>query len=141
VRGAEDIQAVDFLRGDRDGCPTNFGIRRDLGIETLPRFGAEFFGVIEPAQNKVRREYDCAYNDRAGEWSTTGFIDSCDGVETLSGDAMLVDKGAWHVIGLKEHRHQCRSGTMPMKFRMIRSRAAQTVENTPVTGVPPLFES
>ena len=96
VRGAEDIQAVDFLRGDGDGGPENFGIRRDLGIETLPRFGAEFFGVIEPAQNKVRREYDCAYNDRAGEWSTTGFIDSCDGVETLSGDAMLVDEGAGH---------------------------------------------
>jgi hypothetical protein len=77
VRGAEDIQAVDFLRGDRDGCPTNFGIACDLGVETIAGLGGEFFGVIEPTQNKVRREDDCAYNDRAGEWSTTDLIDAC----------------------------------------------------------------
>jgi len=77
VRGAEDIQAVDFLRGDRDGCPTNFGIACDLGVETLSRFRCEFFGVIEATQNKVRRENDCAYDDRTGEWSTTGLIYAC----------------------------------------------------------------
>jgi hypothetical protein len=85
VRCAEDIQAVDFLRGDRDGGPPNFGIACDFGVESFARFCGEFFGVIEPTQNKVRREDDCAYNDWAGEWSTTGFIDACDGSETLSG--------------------------------------------------------
>jgi hypothetical protein len=77
VRCTEDIQAVDFLRGDGDGGPANIGIRRDLGVESFSGFGGEFFGVIEPTQNKVRREDDCAYNDRAGEWSTTGLIDAC----------------------------------------------------------------
>jgi hypothetical protein len=43
VRCAEDIQAVDFLRGDCDGGPANFGIACDLSIETLARFGGEFF--------------------------------------------------------------------------------------------------
>jgi hypothetical protein len=77
VRSAEDIQAVDFLRGDCDGGPANIGIRRDLGVESFAGFGGEFFGVIEPIQNKVRREDDCAYNDRPGERSTTGLIDAC----------------------------------------------------------------
>jgi hypothetical protein len=77
VRCAEDIQAVDFLWGDCDGGPANFGIRCDLGIESFTGFGGEFFGVIEPTKNKVRREDDCAYNDRAGKWSTTGLIDAC----------------------------------------------------------------
>jgi hypothetical protein len=96
VRGAEDIQAVDFLRGDRDGCPTNFGIACDLGVETIAGLGSEFFGVIQAAQNKVRREDDCAHNDWPGEWSTTGFIDACDGGETQCREAMLVDERAEH---------------------------------------------
>jgi hypothetical protein len=65
------------LRGDCNGSPPNVGIRRDLGVESFSGFGGEFFGVIEPTKNKVRREDDCAYNDRAGEWSTTGLIDAC----------------------------------------------------------------
>jgi hypothetical protein len=85
VSSAEDIQAVNFLRGDCDGGPPNIGIRRNLGIESFAGLGGEFFGVIEPTKNKVRREDDCAYNDRAGERPTTGLIDACDGVETLSG--------------------------------------------------------
>jgi hypothetical protein len=85
VRSAEDIQAVDFLWGDRDGCPPNIGIACDLSVESFAGFSSEFFGVIEPIQNKVRREDDCAYDDRAGEWPTTGLIDACNGVETLNG--------------------------------------------------------
>jgi hypothetical protein len=77
VSSAEDIEAVNFLRGDCNGSPPNVGIRRDLGVESFSGFGGEFFGVIEPTKNKVRREDDCAYNDRAGEWSTTGLIDAC----------------------------------------------------------------
>jgi hypothetical protein len=85
VRCAEDIETVNFLWGDCNGGPPNVGIRRNLGIESFARFGGEFFGVIEATQNKVRRENDCAYDDRTGEWSTTGLIYACDGVETLSG--------------------------------------------------------
>jgi hypothetical protein len=85
MRSAEDVQLIDFLRGDCDGGPATVGIRRDLGVESFSGFGGEFFGVIEPAEIKVRREDDCAYNDRAGEWSTTGLIDACDGVETQCG--------------------------------------------------------
>jgi hypothetical protein len=85
VRSAEDIQAVNFLWGNGDGGPANFGIKGNLGIESLARFCGKFFGVIEPAEIKVRREDDCAYNDRAGEWATTGFIDACDGVGTQCG--------------------------------------------------------
>jgi hypothetical protein len=85
VRCAEDIETVNFLRGDCNGSPTNVGIRRDLGVESFSGFGGEFFGVIEPAEIKVRREDDCAYDDRASERPTTGLIDACDGVETLSG--------------------------------------------------------
>jgi hypothetical protein len=85
VRCAKDIEAVDFLRGDCNGGPTNLGIRRNLGIESFAGLGGEFFGVIEPTKNKVRREDDCAYNNWSGEWSTTGFIDACDGFETQCG--------------------------------------------------------
>jgi hypothetical protein len=99
VRGAEDIQSVNFLRGDCNGSPANVGIRRDLRIKSLADLGREFFGVIEAAQNKVRWENDCAYDDRTGEWSTTCLIDSCNGSETLNGQAMLVDEGAGHGIG------------------------------------------
>ena len=49
VRGAENIEAVDFLRRDCNGSPPNVGMRRDLGIEALADLGREFFGVIEPA--------------------------------------------------------------------------------------------
>jgi hypothetical protein len=77
VSSAEDIQAVNFLRGDCDGGPPNIGIACDLGVESFAGFGGEFFGVIEPTQNKVRWEDDCAYDDRPSEWSTTGLIDAC----------------------------------------------------------------
>jgi hypothetical protein len=77
VRCAEDIETVNFLRGDCNGSPTNVGIRRDLGVESFSGFGGEFFGVIEPAEIKVRREDDCAYDDRASERPTTGLIDTC----------------------------------------------------------------
>jgi len=96
VRGAEDIQAVDFLRGNRDGCPPNSGIACDLSVETLSRFRCEFFGVIEATQNKVRRENDCAYDDRTGEWSTTGLIYARDGGETQCVKALLVNERAGH---------------------------------------------
>jgi hypothetical protein len=96
VRCAEDIQAFDFLRGDCDGSPANFGIRRDLGVESFSGFGGEFFGVIEPTQNKARREDDCTYDDRASEWPTTRLIDACDGGETQCREALLVNKGAGH---------------------------------------------
>jgi hypothetical protein len=96
VRGAENIQAVDFLRGDRDGCPTNFGIACDLAVESLAGFRGEFFGVIEATQNKVRREDDRAHDDRTGERSTTGLIDACDRFEAQRREAMLVNKGAGH---------------------------------------------
>jgi hypothetical protein len=85
VRCAEDIETVNFLRGDCNGSPTNVGIRRDLGVEALTGFGREFFGVIETTENKVRWQDDCAYDDRPGERSTTGLIDASDGVETQCG--------------------------------------------------------
>jgi hypothetical protein len=96
VRCAEDIQAVDFLRGDRDRCPTNFEIACDLRVESLAGFRGEFFGVVEPTQHKVRREDDCAYDDGTSEWSSTRLIDACDGFETQCGEAMLVNEGAGH---------------------------------------------
>jgi hypothetical protein len=61
MRGAENVQAVDFLWGDRNGGPTNVGIRRNLGVEPFSGFGGEFFGVIEASENKIRWEDDCAY--------------------------------------------------------------------------------
>jgi hypothetical protein len=85
VSSAEDIQAVNFLRGDCDGGPPNIGIVCDLGVESFARFGGEFFGVIETTQNKVRWEDDCAYDNRASEWSTTCLIDSCNGSGTQCG--------------------------------------------------------
>jgi hypothetical protein len=85
MRGAEDVQAIDFLRGDGDECPTNVGIRRDLGVESFSGFGGEFFGVIEASENKIRWEDDRAYDNRTGERSTTGLIDACDGIETQCG--------------------------------------------------------
>jgi hypothetical protein len=85
VRCAEDIETVNFLRGDGDRSPTDFGIACDLGVETLSRFRGEFFGVIEATQNKVGREDDCTYDDRASEWSTTCLIDSCNGSGTQCG--------------------------------------------------------
>jgi hypothetical protein len=85
MRGAEDVQAIDFMRGDGYECPTNVGIRGDLGIESFAGFGGKFFRVIEAAQNKIRREDDCAYDDRASERPTTGLIDACDGGETQCG--------------------------------------------------------
>jgi hypothetical protein len=85
VRCAEDIQAVDFLRGDCDGGPANFGIRCDLGIESFTGLGGEFFRVIEATQDKVRWEDDCAYDDRTGKWSTTCLIDPCNWFETQCG--------------------------------------------------------
>jgi hypothetical protein len=137
VRCTEDIEAVNFLRGDGDGSPPDVRICRDLSIESFARFGGEFFGVIEPTQNKVRREDDCTYDDRASEWPTTRLINACDRFEAQCEEAMLMNERARHGISLKEHRHQCRSGTMPMKLRRIRSWVAQTLENTPGTGVPP----
>jgi hypothetical protein len=47
---------------------------------------------------------------------------------------MLVDEGAGHGSSVKEHRHQCRSGTMPMGIRMIRSTVAEPLENLPREG-------
>jgi hypothetical protein len=85
VRCAEDIETVNFLWGNGDGGPPNFGIACDLSVESFAGFGGEFFGVIEPTENKVRREDDCAYNDRASERPTTGLIDACDGLETQCG--------------------------------------------------------
>jgi hypothetical protein len=85
VSCTENVKAVNFLRGNCDGGPTNIRVRRDLGIESFSGFGGKFFGIIEPTQKKVRREDDCAYNNWSGEWSTTGFIDACDGFETQCG--------------------------------------------------------
>ena len=76
VRCAEDIEAIDFLWRDGDGCPTNFGIFCDLGIETLAGLGGEFLGVVEASENKVRRQDDSAYNNWTTQWSTASLIDA-----------------------------------------------------------------
>jgi hypothetical protein len=93
---AENVETIDFLRGDGDRSPTDFGIACDLGVETLSRFRGEFFGVIEATQNKVGREDDCTYDDRASEWPTTRLINACDRFEAQCREAMLVNKGAGH---------------------------------------------
>jgi hypothetical protein len=85
VRCAEDIEAVNFLRGDCNVSPPNVGVRRDLGIESFAGLGGQFFGIIEVTQDKIRWEDDCAYDNRASEWSTTCLIDPCDGLETQCG--------------------------------------------------------
>jgi hypothetical protein len=85
MRCAEDIETVNFLRGDCNGSPPNFGIACDFGVESFADLGREFFGVSEATQNKIRWEDDCAYDDRASEWSTTCLIDACDGVEIQCG--------------------------------------------------------
>jgi hypothetical protein len=85
MRSAEDIETVNFLRGDCNGSPPKVGIRRDLGVESFADLGREFFGVIEATQDKIRWEDDCAYDKRASEWSTTCLIDSCNGLETQCG--------------------------------------------------------
>jgi hypothetical protein len=54
VGGAEDVESVDFLRGDGNGCPTNVAIFCDLGIEALAGLGGEFFGVIKATENEMR---------------------------------------------------------------------------------------
>jgi hypothetical protein len=115
VRGAKNVETVDFLRGDGDRCPNDFGIACDLCVETIAGFGGKFFGVIEATQMKVRREDNCSYDDWSGEWATTGLIDACDGGETQCREAMLVNKGAGHTeiivserVGChKKYRHQC----------------------------------
>jgi hypothetical protein len=100
VRCAENVETIDFLRGDGDRSPTDFGIACDLGVETIAGFRGEFFGVIEATQNKVRREDDRAYDNRTGERSTTGLIDACDGVETQCEEALLMNERARHDVGI-----------------------------------------
>jgi hypothetical protein len=96
MRGAEDVQAVDFLRGDYDAGPANFGTGRNLGIESFARFGGKFFGVIEAAQNKILWKNDCAYNDRSSERSTTGFVDTCDRIKAQVRKSLLMNQGTRH---------------------------------------------
>jgi hypothetical protein len=76
VRCAEDIEAIDFLWRDGDGCPTNLGIFCDLGIETLAGVGAEFLGVVEASENEVWRQDDSAYNNWTSEWSSACLINA-----------------------------------------------------------------
>jgi hypothetical protein len=96
VRGTEDIEAVNFLRGDYDAGPANFGTGRNLGIESLARGGGKFFGVIEAAQNKILWKNDCAYNDRASERPTTGFVDTCDRIKAQVRKSLLMNQGTRH---------------------------------------------
>jgi hypothetical protein len=91
VRGAEDVQAIDFLWRDCDGCPANLRIPRDLRIKSLARFRCEFFGVVEAMQLKIRWQDDSANNNRTCERSTTCLIDTRDGSEAQRKQTMLMN--------------------------------------------------
>jgi hypothetical protein len=85
VGGAENIEAIDFLRGDGNRCPTNVAIFCDLGIETIAGLGGEFFGVIKATENEMRGQNDCGYDYRASERSATSFIYARDVLDAQTG--------------------------------------------------------
>lgn len=78
VGGAEDIEGVDGGGIDLDLRPQHRGIFDQLMIEFLTFFGADFFGIVQPRQGKVRRQDHSGHRYRTGKRPAPGFIDATD---------------------------------------------------------------
>lgn len=82
--GAEDVKAVYFGGGDDDDAV--LGVFGDAEEEGVALFGGEFFGVVETLGVEVLGEEDGGDNEGSGDWSSSGFIDTCGlGVEWEGG--------------------------------------------------------
>jgi hypothetical protein len=89
VRGAEDVEAVDFGGVDDRRGPADAGIRGDSKVKRLATARGEFFRVVKAGQVNVKGKNDHRAYDRTGQWTPPSFIDPCDAMDALGEERML----------------------------------------------------
>lgn len=78
MRGAQDVEAVDFLAiGQRHG-PDHIRISGELVVEDFPPDGGDFFGIIETLANEIPWQDHRGGGHRAGQWPASRLIHTRD---------------------------------------------------------------
>ena len=96
VRGAQDVEAIDFLDAHGDDAPMDFGIGRKLGVDCLAGGRGEFFGIVQTFVPEFLRKDHGGCNDRAGERAAPGFIDAGHELDAVFEKVALVSEVATH---------------------------------------------
>jgi hypothetical protein len=76
VRGAENVQLVDVAMSNDCDRPVYIGAREQFFVETLALEARELFGIPQDVVVVVTGKDDCGGDDRAGEGTAPGLIDS-----------------------------------------------------------------
>lgn len=74
VGGAEDVDAINFLRLDDGECDADVGAGGEFRVDALAAALAELLGVIQHVVREIGGEDDGCGDDRAGERAASGFI-------------------------------------------------------------------
>lgn len=92
VCGAEDVEAVDFVRPGGGDRPADIRVGGEGGVQAFAAARCEFLGVVESGQGDVVGKDDGGGDDGSGEGPASGFINAGDkknpaGVQgTLAGE-------------------------------------------------------
>ena len=97
MRGAQDIEAVDFLNGRFGHGPEDFHSRGERGVELFAIGRTDFLRVGQSVEMEVFRQDDRRRHDRAGQRSAPRFIDARHQEEPASAQGTLAGKITGHL--------------------------------------------
>ena len=123
VGGAEDIDAVNFIRLDDGERDSDFGAGGEFFVDALASALGELLGVVQHVVRETCGENDCRRYDRAGERAASGFINARYKMQTSRTERILVREVAGHfsLYGLSSrlgcllsllHRHRGFAGAV-----------------------------
>ena len=123
VGGAEDIDAINFLRLDDSERDSYFGACCEFFVDALASALGELLGVVQHVVRETGGEDDCRRDDRAGERTAPSFINARYKMQTSRTERILVREVAGHfsLCGLSSrlgcllsllHRHRGFAGAV-----------------------------
>jgi hypothetical protein len=90
----QDIDPVDLDRIDNADGPPDFGIRNQIAINFFAQFRRELFGIVQTTMAKFFGKNRRGGNDRAGQGTTPGFVNSRNARDSCNAEFFFVPKSA-----------------------------------------------
>ncbi len=99
VRGAENVELVDVRDGRLGRRPENVRVASQCGVKFFALGRGDFFGVGQSVESEAVRQNDRGGDNRAGQRSASGLVDSRDQNKTAGAQGALAAEIAGHGCG------------------------------------------
>src|SRR5262249_5825601 len=94
VARAQNVNPVDLNGIDNANSPSDFRIRNQIAINLFTQFRRELFGIIQSTMPKFYGKNRRSSNDRTGQGTASGFVNSRDARDSCDTEFFFVPKSA-----------------------------------------------